>query len=944
MRTLVPWTHAGSYRARVGWPGQRRLALVVVAVVGLFALCTGLFEGNASGWTAFDDVGELLAALAGAGACAVRAARETSLHSSLRELRSRGESRESEVALQRQTAIAWWLLTAGVGLWAMGQLGWSVYEVGLHTTPPSPSWLDVLFIGFSVLVVGGLLAMVRTPAGLLSNARGLVEGLFIAAGFLLLSWILLGPVIAGDHDSTFSTVVDLSYPIADVAALSVVLFVAMRRVKEPPVGLGLLALGIMSIAVSDCAYLYLSDTTGSVPGATLLDTGWVAGFLLIALAAQRHRAARPWARRLASVKLVLALPGLPGAVGVAIAMSNWLRTGHVGLDGTLLSLLAVVFLLAVALLVLISYENRSLVDNLEGRVEERTAELRATERYYRALVRRSSDIVMVVGPDLRVRSVSDSILTVFGYPPDRFAGCGLDCLGEDAVRVLTQALERLAVAPGQSVREEWGLIDANGRERRAESTITNLLSDPHVGAFVLNIRDDTDRAALQEQLREQALHDPLTGLANRALLMDRAGQAFVRSQRKGAAVAVIVVDIDNFKLVNDRLGHLAGDRLLHEVAKRLVGAVRPEDTVARIGGDEFVVLLDPVGHTDDAMALARRLHEAMHTAFQIDGEPLTITVSIGVAVDGAPHSDFEQLLSDADVAMYVVKTGGRDAVQLFEASMHTQSREQFQMQAELREGLERAELWLLYQPEYDSEDGRLRGFEALVRWSNPKQGLIQPDRFIPIAESSGLIVPLGRWVLEEALRQMTAWDLAMGDARALSIAVNISTVQLNAPSLVNDVRRALQRSGIDPARVVLEITESALIDSSPRVVDVLNALKALGVSLAIDDFGTGYASISYLQRIPVDILKIDKTFVLGGEEDGNGRELLEAIVNIGKALALTTVAEGVERQSQLETITQIGCDLVQGYLLSKPLPPEGAQQLIASSSNKLEYSQISRAG
>jgi diguanylate cyclase (GGDEF)-like protein/PAS domain S-box-containing protein len=912
----------------------RALAAFVLLAVVVFAVLTSVFEGNAPVWTAFDNVTQLLAAVLATLACAARASRERSLYASVLGLRQADAASGLDVALQRQTRTAWSLLAVGMGAWAAGQAGWTVYETGFGTTPPSPSELDALFLGSPILIVTGLLAMVRTPAGHLSNLRGAAEALFIASGFFLLSWSLIGPQVLTSHASAFSQAVNLAYPALDSVALAAVLFVTVRRSADPPAGLGLLGLGIVCLAISDSAFWYLSAVARHIPGVSPLFTGWVAGFLLIALAALRPAGTRQWQGKLARGRLAIAVPALPAAAGILIVMANQLLGGDVGSENALLGIVTVVVMLGVTLLVVVSYENRALMSYLEERVSERTAELRATERYYRALVQRSSDIVMVVGPDLQIRYVSDSILQLFGHSPDELEGRGLDALGERASIALTDALDRVAHTPGLLTRAEWDLTDATGRPRHAESTVANLLADPHVGAFVFNTRDDTDRAALEEQLRHQAFHDPLTGLANRALLADRAEQAFARARRTGASVGVMTLDLDAFKLVNDRLGHLAGDELLSAVAQRLQATVRPEDTVARMGGDEFVVLVDAVEQTDGVLALAERIRQAIDRPFELGTEEHTITASIGVAVDRHPHSNFEQLLSDADVAMYAVKTGGRDAVQLFQPSMHAQARERYQLQTELRDGLRREEMWILYQPEFGGDGERLEGFEALIRWNNPKRGLMQPDRFIPLAEETGLVVPLGRWVLGEALRQAASWDRVERSTRALTISVNVSTVQLSAPSFVTDVEDALSRSGIDPARVVLEITESSLIDSSPRVVDVLHALKQLGVRIAIDDFGTGYASISYLQTIPVDILKVDRSFVAGSEHGKRGRELLDAIVNIGRVLSLVTVAEGVEQPNQLATVKQAGCDLVQGYLFSRPLPEEEVTRLIAEHSDR----------
>jgi EAL domain-containing protein (putative c-di-GMP-specific phosphodiesterase class I) len=299
-----------------------------------------------------------------------------------------------------------------------------------------------------------------------------------------------------------------------------------------------------------------------------------------------------------------------------------------------------------------------------------------------------------------------------------------------------------------------------------------------------------------------------------------------------------------------------------------------------------------------------------------------------VAVGSASEVDVHDLLRDADTAMYVAKTGGKDSVRLFDPSMHERAHERFRLQVDLRGALDREELLLFYQPIYEMYDGQLKGFEALVRWSHPTRGLIAPERFIPLAEESGLIVPIGRWVLEQALRQITAWDRRHRRARDVSISVNVSTVQLTAPGLISDVQSAIERSGIAPSRVVLEITEGSLAKDPERTIEVLERLRELGLRIAIDDFGTGYASLSHLQRLPVDILKVDKSFVAALSNGGKSRDLLQAILGVGQALSLAVVAEGIEAQSQMTVLQEMGCEMAQGFLVGKPSPAEVAESLL----------------
>jgi diguanylate cyclase (GGDEF)-like protein/PAS domain S-box-containing protein len=892
------------------------LSALCLAATAAFAILVTLHTGNDPGWTAFEDLSETLLALIAAVACASRARRDH------REASLEGGS-------EQRVWRAWRLLACGMGAWAVGRIVWSVYEVGLGITPKPPSLLDAALLIFSVFVVGGLLSMVRTPAGRLSHLRGAAEALLIAVGCFLFSWCaVIAAVFATSGASTSGQIINLAHPVLDAVALSAVLFVAMRGNDQLPAGLGLLALGITCVAISDAAFWYLNALDPQFPRVSPIDIGWVAGFLVITVAAaQRHRERR-WTRRLAAGRLAPGLPTIPAAVGIATALVSWWSGRSLGPLSVLLTISAALVLLALLLQLIVVYENHALTTDLERRVEQRTGELRRTERYYRALVQNSSDVITVIEPDLTVRYVSDSMADIFGYSP-------ADLVGDRLERVtggsspLTQALERTMTEAGHVSRVEWELTDASGRVRQAESAITNLINDTSVGALVVNTRDATDQVALQRQLRHQAFHDPLTGLANRALLTDRAEQALVRSERSGATVAMVLVDLDGFKFVNDSLGHQVGDIVLCEVARRLESLVRSEDTVARLGGDEFVILIDDVSGLEETKGLAERVCDVLRPRFPLSGWDYAVTASVGVATGSAPQADVHDLVRDADTAMYVAKTSGKDSVRLFDPSMHERAHERFRLQVDLRSALERSELLVFYQPIFDMFDGRLKGFEALVRWSHPSRGLIAPERFIPLAEESGLIVPIGRWVLEQAIGQVTAWGSRHRSARDLSVSVNVSTVQLTAPSLIPDVRGALEQFGIAPSRVVLEITEGSFAKDTERIIMVLEELRSLGVRIAIDDFGTGYASLSHLQRLPVDILKVDKSFVAALSEGGKSRELLQAILGVGRALSLAVVAEGIEAQSQMTTLEEMGCEMAQGFLVGKPSPAEVAESLLS---------------
>jgi diguanylate cyclase (GGDEF)-like protein len=436
-------------------------------------------------------------------------------------------------------------------------------------------------------------------------------------------------------------------------------------------------------------------------------------------------------------------------------------------------------------------------------------------------------------------------------------------------------------------------------------------------------------ALVYEQTRElshQALHDALTGLPNRALVLDRAEQLLARAARNpGVLAAALFVDIDGFKHVNDNLGHAAGDTLLKTVGARLQAAVREQDTVGRLGGDEFVVLVEAGASEAPLDALADRLTAALREPVAIEdgSKSFSVTASIGVAIGSYGSSD--ELLRDADLALYAAKAAGKDRYALFDASMVEGTEGRLELEADLGAALGREEFFLLYQPIFELPSQDMVGVEALIRWRHPVRGIVPPDEFIPLAESSGRIVEIGRWVLEEACRQTAAWA---GEGHELGIAVNVSAQQLARSGFPADVRHALESSGLEPALLTLELTETTLMRDAAAARDALKELKQLGVRVAIDDFGTGYASLSQLQRMPVDILKIDRSFIAALSDGGHGRELLRAILGVGEALSLAVVAEGIEERDQMAMLEEMGCEMAQGFLMGRPDSAEIIERML----------------
>jgi diguanylate cyclase (GGDEF)-like protein len=432
---------------------------------------------------------------------------------------------------------------------------------------------------------------------------------------------------------------------------------------------------------------------------------------------------------------------------------------------------------------------------------------------------------------------------------------------------------------------------------------------------------------LEEQLRHQAFHDALTGLPNRALFMDRLEHARSRSRGSLPELAVVFMDLDDFKAVNDSLGHGAGDELLVEVAERIRLAVRDGDTAARMGGDEFAILLEDTPR-ETAAEVAERVIEALRLPFALSGQQVRVHATAGVALYSEARETADELLRNADVAMYLAKAQGKDRMTFFRTSLHDGAVERLQLTTDLHLALERGEFRLVYQPVADLATGDVRGVEALLRWDHPTRGDIEPSVFIPVAEECGVIVPLGRWVLREACRQAVAWQGKPGGP--ITMSVNLSARQVQHPSLVADVGAALIDSGLPPHLLTLEITETVLMQDVEATLTTLTTLKALGLRLAIDDFGTGYSSLSYLRRFPVDILKIDRSFVATLDSSDTEAALVRSILSLGETLELETVAEGIEHAAQLRELRALGARLGQGYFFARPLEVDAMSVVMAA--------------
>jgi diguanylate cyclase (GGDEF)-like protein/PAS domain S-box-containing protein len=574
------------------------------------------------------------------------------------------------------------------------------------------------------------------------------------------------------------------------------------------------------------------------------------------------------------------------------------------------------------------------VDHLLNLMRERqqTQEaLQRSEERHRALVANAYDVIAIVemhAAQVLLRYISPAAEAIWGYAPEALIGSDLlERVHPDDVASLQALLQRASRESGCNVNGELRVRRADDRWCACELIACDRREDPSVRGIILTCHDVTERQAFTEQISHQAFHDALTGLPNRALLKDRLVRALARTHRYPAHVAIIYIDLDNFKFVNDSLGHEAGDLLLTTVAERLQKCVRAGDTVARLGGDEFTILLEGVREEAEAVEVAERVLSHLHTPVWLAGREIYGGASLGIAVSTWAARDPDGLMRDADTAMYETKTSGKGGYTLFHPSMNARAEERLELENDLRQALDRNEFRLAYQPIISMETGKIHEVEALLRWEHPTRGMISPAKFIPIAEEIGLITSIGRWVLEQACRQARQWELEMPNRR-LGISVNVSARQLQYSDWVESVREVLDQTQLTPTRLKLELTESLMMLDFEGVIAKLQQLKARGVRFAVDDFGIGYSSMSYLDNLPIDTLKIDRSFIQRLDKKADSDVVIQAIINLAKTLNLTVTVEGVETLKQWDLLKQMGADFGQGFFIAKPLTASEIEEML----------------
>jgi diguanylate cyclase (GGDEF)-like protein/PAS domain S-box-containing protein len=795
---------------------------------------------------------------------------------------------------------AWYLLVAGVIVFIVGDNLYSLRHYVQHAKDLFPSYVDVVYLAIYPLLIVGLTLLVRrrTPG---RDRASVVDAAIVTCGLGLVSWmVLVVPYVRTGGLSLVERLTSIAYPLGDVALLAIAARLAVGSGRRP-VAFWLLTGSIVPLLVADGLYGYM-NLAGTWHEHNPVDVLWIAFYAgwgaaalhpsMRALSAPATVASRVSVRRLVLVGSAALVP--PAALFVEQAVGSVVDGVAIAITG------AVLFVLVL-----------SRTAGLAREVADGQSETR-----FRSLVNNASDAILVVDRAGRIRYQTPSAARVLHRPAADLIDQPMSVLlGEDDWEQLRAFLS----TTGVTTSAEWRVAGGDGGVRDMEVIAEDLRGEAGVDGFVLTMRDITERKAHDVELRQQALHDGLTGLPNRSLFHDRVSHALNRAAHDRGQIAVLYLDLDDFKLVNDSLGHPAGDELLIAVATRLVSTIKAGDTVARLGGDEFGLLLED-GDEVAAEAVAERVLRALREPFAVGIDTLPVRASIGIAVGRFGTDGANRLLRNADLAMYMAKRNGKGHYERFTPALHEDSLRRFHVASELQGAIDNGELILHYQPIVSLPTGRMVGAEALVRWNHPLQGLLPPSEFVPIAETTGLVVPMGRWVLEEACRQVSQWRRAGVCDEDFYLSVNLSARHFHDRTVVDDVVHALDQARLPATALLIEITESAIMSDLDPGRMLVQELKALGVRMAIDDFGTGYSSLARLTTFPIDVVKIDKSFVDRLTVDAGAEAMVRSVVALCHTLGMRAVAEGVEEPEQAAALLRVGCTLAQGFLFDRPLP------------------------
>ncbi|MET7426910.1 EAL domain-containing protein [Dactylosporangium sp. NPDC005555] len=806
--------------------------------------------------------------------------------------------------------LPWVLVVAGLVSYTIGDTLYYWPQLVHDQQAVAPSAADVFYLAMYPLLAVALAILVRrrSPGG---DRAALLDAAIITVGVSLLTWVfLINPYLDGTGGTVAERVTQVGYPLGDVLVLAVLVRLGSGGAARG-VPFRLLLASVLALLATDAVFAWQS-VRGQFHAGSWLDVGYVAFYLGIGCAALH-----PDMRRLDEPVRAGPARLTSGRFAVLLAVAALLIPAVITVESAAVAELAVFLAASCVLFVLILVRMADLMTAL------REVQRQRAEGRFQRLTEQLTDVLSICGRDATIQYVTPSVRSLLGHHPDALLGTLLTDLIHPDDRQRVTVLLGSAEQTGRVGPLECRLRRADGQYIVAE-TMGRVVDDADISGYLLTTRDVTERKALEDQLTHRAFHDELTGLANRALLADRVHHALERRGGPYRHLAVLVVDLDDFKTVNDSLGRAAGDALLRAVADRLRTCLRSADTAARLGGDEFAMLLE---HLDDAAEAARVAERVLATLSQplaIGGREIQPQASVGIALpDPDRLPDADELLRNADVAMHMAKRQGRNRFAYFAPSMHAGLLDKLDLTEELRGAVERHELQVYYQPFVDLSGGTIVGAEALVRWPHPEQGFIPPDRFIPLAEESGLILPLGYAVLDVACRQAARWP-------GLKISVNLSPRQVQDPAVVLYVQQTLARSGLPPHLLTLEITESLLREDAEVAQHRLNELKALGVQLAVDDFGTGYSSLSRLHDFPIDVLKIPKPFVDGVTQGAEQSALARAILDVAAALGMDVVAEGIEHAEQAEELHRLGCPIGQGFHFSKAVPADEFDALLVT--------------